>query len=74
MVAVAVTPDGASLRLAKPVPLFDLRVTRPTGVIEQYAVSGNSGAAYDVLPDGLFVMVRGPDQTTTREIRGAELV
>lgn len=68
MMAVAVTPGGASLRLAKPVPLFDLRVTGPTGVIEQYAGSDNSGVGYDVLPDGRFVMVRGPDPTGTREI------
>jgi Tol biopolymer transport system component len=68
MMAVAVTPDGASLRLGKPVPLFNLRATGPTGVIEQYVNSGNGGATYDVLPDGRFLMVRGPDQTTTREI------
>jgi eukaryotic-like serine/threonine-protein kinase len=68
MMAVAVTPDGASLRLAKPVPLFDLRVTGPTGAVEQYADSSNSGAGYDVLPDGRFLMFRGPDPTSTREI------
>ncbi len=68
MMAVAVTPDGTSLRLAKPVSLFDLRVTGPTGAVEQYANSYNSGAGYDVLPDGRFVMVRGPDPTSTREI------
>jgi Tol biopolymer transport system component len=68
MMAVAVTPDGASLRLAKPVPLFDLRVTGPTGAIERYAVSSNSGRRYDVLPDGRFVMVRRADPTGIREI------
>jgi serine/threonine-protein kinase len=68
MMAVAVTPDGASLRLGKPVPLFNLRVTGPTGVVQQYASSVNSGATYDVLPDGRFLMVRGPDPTSTREI------
>jgi len=68
MMAVAVTPDGASLRLAKPVPLFDLRVTGPTGVIEQYVDRLSSGAGYDILPDGRFVMVRGPDPIGTREI------
>jgi serine/threonine-protein kinase len=68
MMAVAVTPDGASLRLGKPVPLFNLRVTGPTGVVQQYASGGNGGVGYDVLPDGRFVMVRGPDPTSTREI------
>ncbi|MEQ1760599.1 MAG: protein kinase [Vicinamibacterales bacterium] len=68
MIAVTVTPDGASLRLAKPVPLFGLRVTGPTGVVEQYARGGNGGAGYDVLPDGRFVMNRRPDPTGTREI------
>ena len=28
----------------------------------------NGGIGYDVLPDGRFVMVRRPDQSTTREI------
>jgi Tol biopolymer transport system component len=68
MMAVAVTPDGASLRLAKPVPLFDLRVTGPAGVIEQYAGSSNGGPGYDVLPDGHFVMIRRADPTGIREI------
>ena len=68
MMAVAVTPDGASLRLAKPVPLFDLRVTGPAGAIEQYAASSNSGLRYDVLPDGRFVMIRRADRTGIREI------
>ena len=68
MVAVPVTPEGASLRLGKPAPLFDLRVPGPAGAIEQYQGSGNFGAGYDVLPDGRFVMVRGADPTATREI------
>lgn len=68
MMAVSVTPEGASLRLGKPAPLFDLRVPGPAGAIEQYQGSGNFGAGYDVLPDGRFVMVRGADPTATREI------
>lgn len=68
MMAVSVTPDGASLRLGKPTPLFDLRAPGPTGVIEQYADGRNLGAGYDVLPDGRFVMIRGADPTGTREI------
>jgi hypothetical protein len=66
--AVSVTPDGDSLRLAKPVPLLDLRVPGAAGVTEQYAGSYNSGAGDDILPDGRFVMVRGADPTGTREI------
>jgi serine/threonine-protein kinase len=68
MMAVAVTPEGASLRLGKPTPLFDLRVPGTTGAIEQYARSTNIGAKYDLLPDGRFLMIRGPDPTGTREI------
>ena len=49
-------------------PLFDLRVTGPTGVVEQYASGRNSGVGYDVLPDGRFVMNRQPDPTGAREI------
>ncbi len=67
--AVSVTPEGDSLRLAKPVPLFDQRVPGPTGAIEQYQGSGNSGPGYDILPDGKrFVMIRGADPQGTREI------
>jgi hypothetical protein len=58
MMAVSATPEGASLRLSKPVDLFDLRVTGPAGAIEQYALSSNQGATYDVLPDRRFVMIR----------------
>ncbi len=66
--AVSVTPDGASLRLATPEPLFHLRVPGPTGAVEQYRDPGNMGPGYDILPDGRFVMVREPDPEGTREI------
>jgi Tol biopolymer transport system component len=68
MMAVSVTANGSSLSLGKPVPLFDLRVQNPGGAIEQYLGSGNPGTGYDVLPDGRFVMVRGPDPIGAREI------
>ena len=68
MMAVSVTADGASVRLGKPVPLFDLRVQSSSGPIEQYGGSGNAGPGYDVLPDGRFLMVRGADPSGTREI------
>jgi serine/threonine-protein kinase len=68
MMAVSVTADGASLRLGKPTPLFDLRVLGPSGAIGQYVVGSNVGPQYDTLPDGRFVMVRGPDPAGIREI------
>ena len=68
MMAVSVTPAGDTLRLGKPTPLFELRRRSSTGEIEQYADGGNSGAMYDVLLDGRFVMVRGADSEGTREI------
>jgi eukaryotic-like serine/threonine-protein kinase len=68
MMAVSASPDGASLQLGKPVPLFAARVAGPTGAIEEYASSGNTGISYDVLPDGRFVMVRGADSLGAREI------
>jgi len=68
MLAVSVTPAGASLQLGKPMPLFDRAVTGPTGDRAVYDVGNNAGIGYDVLPDGRFVMVRSPDQLTAREI------
>jgi hypothetical protein len=68
LMTALVTRDGVSLRVGKPLPLLDRRVPGPTGVIEQYARSGNSGIRYDVLPDGRFVMIRGPDPNAAREI------
>jgi Tol biopolymer transport system component len=68
LMAVSVTPEGASLRLSKPVPILNLRVAGPTGVFEEYAGSGNFGAGYDIFPNGRFVMVRGADPIGTREI------
>jgi serine/threonine-protein kinase len=67
VVSVAITGD--TLRLGKPAPLLDMRVPGPTGTVEQYANSNNSGAAYDIFPDGKrFVMVRRADPRGTREI------
>lgn len=68
MMAVAITPEGASLRLGKPEPLFNLNVAGPSGEPEVYGVGNNSGVGYDVLPDGRFVMVKRPEQGTAREI------
>ncbi len=67
MMAVAVTPDGASLSLGRPTALFDQSVSGVSGAAERYAQSNNVGVAYDVLPDGRFVMVRGADPSGSRE-------
>ena len=67
LMAVAVTPDGASLSLGRPTPLFDQSVSGVSGAAERYAQSNNVGVAYDVLPDGRFVMVRGADPSGSRE-------
>jgi hypothetical protein len=36
MMAVSVTPDGSTLRLGRPVALFDLQTTEPSGEIDEY--------------------------------------
>lgn len=65
-------PDGPETWLLPnapgPVALFDLDTTSASGEPATYAVGFNGGVGYDVLPDGRFVMVRQPDQRTTREI------
>ncbi|MBY0507480.1 MAG: protein kinase [Bryobacteraceae bacterium] len=67
--AASVTPNGASLRLGKPVPLFDLRTKGPAGEEWQYAGNNsNGGQDYDILPDGRFVMVRSAALADIREI------
>jgi hypothetical protein len=68
LMVVRVENAGETPRLGEPAPLLDLRVTGPTGVVEQYGLSGNVGPMFDVLPDGRFVMVRGADPLGTREI------
>jgi hypothetical protein len=46
-----------------------MRVTSPTGTREVYGGSSNVGASYDSFPDGRrFVMSRGPDPQSAREI------
>jgi Tol biopolymer transport system component len=59
LMAASVTLDGDGLRLGTPVPLFDLRSADANGTVELYARSSNSGAEFDVMPDGQhFVMLR----------------
>ena len=59
---------SASLRLGKPVPLFDLLATGPAGDAVLYLEGGNPGVSYDVLPDGRFVMFRTAAPADIREI------
>jgi serine/threonine-protein kinase len=66
MMKAPVVVSGDSMQVGKPQPLFDLRVPGPDGVV-QYALSTNAVSAYDVLPDGRFVMIRRVEQDA-REI------
>jgi hypothetical protein len=69
LMVVSVAPEGGTLKLGTPTKLFDMRVTSPSGTLEAYAGSSNSGASYDVFPDGRrFVMSRRPDPQGEREI------
>jgi WD40 repeat protein len=68
VVAVTVAAVGDRLEFGKPTPLFSMRSPGTNGVLEQYATSGNSGRRWDILPDGRFVMARGADVSSTREI------
>jgi hypothetical protein len=65
---VSVTSVGELLHLGDPRPLLDLRVTGPTGLVEQYGRSSNVGPMYAVLPDSRFVMIGGADPQGVREI------
>ena len=58
MMSVSVTPDGETLQLGTPTPLFDMAVQ---GASESFVYRGgnNGGIGYDVFPDGRrFVIVR----------------
>jgi len=68
VMAVSVTAVGDRLELGKPTPLFAMRTPGSNGVLEQYAGSSNGGLRWGILPDGRFVMERGADVSSTREI------
>jgi hypothetical protein len=69
LIAVSLTTDRDTVRLGTPRRLLDIRVPTSSGTIEQYANSNQWGPQYDILPDGKrFVMVRGRDPQSTREI------
>ena len=56
--AVSVATEGETLRLGVPTQLLEMRGQGPGGGYD-YMPSNNVGAAYDVLPDGRFVVARG---------------
>ncbi|MDO9318304.1 MAG: hypothetical protein Q7V56_08900 [Gammaproteobacteria bacterium] len=65
-VAVTVGPNG--LQLGNPEPVFDMRYTAPDGTDYSYVQGMNSsGAGYDILPDGRFVLLRQA-QADIREV------
>jgi len=67
--AVKVTDPGAGAPLlAAAEPLFPLRVNVGSSRIDLYAMGGNQGVFYDVLPDGRFLMERSMEQTRLREV------
>jgi len=67
--AVRVTDPGAGApELSAIEPLFPLRVNVGSSRIDLYAMGGNQGVFYDVLPDGRFLMERSMEQTRLREV------
>jgi hypothetical protein len=68
VMAVSVTAVGETLKLGTPTPLFAMRSFDEAGNPRAYRMSNNAGAAWDVLPDGRFVMLQGPDTSANREI------
>jgi hypothetical protein len=54
--------------LGAPSVALQRRVRGPAGVIEQYVGGANWGPGFDVLPDGRFLVLRGPDPGGAREI------
>jgi serine/threonine-protein kinase len=59
---------GAGFTLGASSVVLHRRVRGPSGDIEQYAGGANWGPGYDVLPDGRFFVLRGPDPQGTREV------
>jgi hypothetical protein len=68
IVAVSIEARGDEPQLGRPVPLFSMRVPGPDGEPTAYLETVNAGPRWDVLPDGRFVMLQGPDTSVHREI------
>ena len=61
VMGVPVTWEGTAFRLGTSSVALHRRVRGLSGDIEQYAGGANWGPAYDVMPDGRFLVLRGPD-------------
>ena len=68
MSAVLVSEAGNSLQVSQPESLFTFSQANENGVIEDYAVGGNGGTFFGVLPDGRFLMARGQSAAIQHEI------
>ncbi|MEX0962504.1 MAG: hypothetical protein WDZ52_00480 [Pseudohongiellaceae bacterium] len=69
MTAVSVTEDSDTLAIGQPLGLFPLRLRNPQGEQESYAIGSiNGGRGYGLLPDGRFLMARGPSGIHQQEI------
>jgi Tol biopolymer transport system component len=68
LMAASVRREGATLRIGLPAPLVDMRISGEDQRSYVYQRSANTGASFDIFPDGQrFVMVRSPE-TRAREI------
>jgi serine/threonine-protein kinase len=68
LMGVPVTWSDGVPTLGAPSVALQRRVRGPAGVIEQYVGGANWGPGFDVLPDGRFLVLRGPDPGGAREI------
>lgn len=68
LLSVSLAPEGETLRLGVPTPLFETRLRGGDGAYYRYIPGGNGGVGFDVLPDGRFAMVR------VREMPALEIV
>jgi hypothetical protein len=64
LMSVPVSVDGGALKLGAPSRVMSLAA--PGG--DEYGRSAHWGAEYDVFPNGDFVMLRGPNPGSAREI------
>ena len=68
LMSASIAPGASTVNVGVPVFVLNQRAPGPSGAIEEYVQSGNWGAEFDLLPDGRFVMLRGPDPQGVREI------
>jgi eukaryotic-like serine/threonine-protein kinase len=68
MYEVRVEMKAGTILPGSPKLLFNQSQTNATGLTEVYSSSSNWGPEYDVDPDGRFVMVKGVNPLSTREI------